>query len=285
MSRRSPPAASPKCYPIATGESRWAAVLSYNGANYCGFQRQKHSPSVQQTLEEALSSIANQPVLTVCAGRTDSGVHATGQVVHWDTAASRNARNWLAGANRLLPDDIALSWVGAVGEHFHARFAAYSRSYRYCILASPSRPAVLADGITWVRGELDVAAMRAALPALIGEQDFSAVRGAGCQSHSPNREVTGATLTQHGQLLVLEITANAFLLHMVRNIVGALLWVGSGKKPSAWLAELLAGRDRNVGAPTASGRGLYLVEVGYPAALGLPELLRGPPWLPAQLFQ
>lgn len=271
---------SAKVYPLAAGCQRWAAVVSYNGANYCGFQRQKHSPSVQQSLEQALSSIANQPVVTLCAGRTDSGVHATGQVVHWDSAAPRTARNWLAGANRLLPDDIAISWVGQVDEHFHARFSAHSRTYRYCIVVSPTRPAVLADGLTWVRGELDVAAMREALPALLGEQDFTAVRGAGCQSHTPFREVRAVELSECGQLLVLEITANAFLLHMVRNIVGALLWVGSGKRPPSWLAQLLAGRDRCAGAPTASGRGLYLVEVGYPAACGLPQLPRGPVWLP-----
>jgi tRNA pseudouridine38-40 synthase len=270
-------------FPIAAGEQRWAALVSYNGAHYCGFQRQKHSPSVQQNIEQALSSVANQPVLTTCAGRTDSGVHATGQVVHWDSAAPRTARNWLAGANRMLADDIALGWVVAVDERFHARFSAYSRTYRYCLLAAPTRPAVLAEGITWVRGELDITAMRAALPALLGEQDFSAVRGAGCQSHSPYREVQAATLSEHGQLLVLEITANAFLLHMVRNIVGALLWIGSGKQPPGWLAELLAGRDRRASAPTASGRGLYLVEVGYPVELGLPAVVRGPAWLPAQL--
>lgn len=134
-----------------------------------------------------------------------------------------------------------------------------------------------------MRGELDIVAMQAALPALLGEQDFSAVRGAGCQSHSPNRCVTSATLSQHGQLMVFEITANAFLLHMVRNIVGALLWVGTGKKPASWLATLLAGRDRTASAPTASGRGLYLVSVGYPERLGVPQLQRGPFWLPADL--
>jgi len=274
---------SEKLYPIAPGCQRWAAVVSYNGANYCGFQRQKHSPSVQQALEQALSSIANQPVLTTCAGRTDTGVHATGQVVHWDSSAARTARNWLVGVNRMLPDDVGLSWAGEVDERFHARFSAQSRTYRYCILAATTRPAVLAEGVTWVRGQLDMVAMQAALPALLGEKDFSAVRGAGCQSHSPNRCVTSATLSKHGQLIVFEISANAFLLHMVRNIVGALLWVGSGKKPASWLATLLAGRDRTASAPTASGRGLYLVSVDYPAQLGLPELQRGPFWLPAEL--
>ena len=264
---------------LPAGVKRYAAVVSYDGSAFCGFQKQKHSPSVQQELERALSSVANSEVAVSCAGRTDTAVHASYQVVHFDTPALRTGRNWVKGANSQLPDSIALLWADEVAESFHARFSATSRTYRYIIHAAEARPAILAQGVTWVRYPLNPTAMQEACHYLLGEQDFSAFRGAGCQSLSPNRNITSATVIQAGQLLVFEVTANAFVLHMVRNIVGSLMEVGFGRRNPSWIGELIKGRDRTKSAATASPKGLYLVDVGYPDECAIAPMPRGPAFL------
>jgi len=261
---------------LPAGVSRYAAVVTYDGSFFCGFQKQKHSPSVQQELETALSYVANETVTVSCAGRTDTGVHASHQVIHFDSRADRSGYNWLMGANSQLPNSISLSWASVMPEAFHARFSATARTYRYVICAQKTRPAILAQGITWIKGELDIDLMNTACQHLLGEKDFSAFRGAGCQSLSPFRNVQAAEVFRSGELVVFEVTANAFVLHMVRNIVGSLLRVGLGKKPSTWIADLIQQADRTQSSPTASPAGLYLVDVSYPQQFGLPESTLGP---------
>lgn len=256
--------------------SRYAAVVTYDGSFFCGFQKQKHSPSVQQELETALSYVANETVIVSCAGRTDTGVHASHQVIHFDSRADRSGYNWLMGANSQLPNSISLSWVSVMAGSFHARFSATARTYRYVICAQKTRPAILAQGITWVKGGLDINLMNTACQHLLGEKDFSAFRGAGCQSSSPFRNVHSAEVYRSGQLVVFEITANAFVLHMVRNIIGSLLRVGLGKKPPTWIADLMQQADRTESSPTASPAGLYLVDVSYPQQFELPDSTLGP---------
>ena len=265
---------------LADGMKRYAAVVQYDGSSFCGFQKQKHSPSVQAELESALGYVANSPLIVSCAGRTDSGVHASHQVVHFDTRSERTGRNWLKGSNSRLPSSIALVWAGQVGKSFHARFSATARTYRYVIAASHARPAILAAGLTWVKYPVDSDAMQLACKYLLGEQDFSAFRGAGCQSVSPFRNITSANVHRVGELLVFEVTANAFVLHMVRNIIGSLLEVGFGRQEPTWIKTLLAGRDRCQSAATGAPNGLYLVDVSYPESLGIPLLSRGPSFLP-----
>ncbi len=261
---------------LPAGVKRYAAVVSYDGSAFCGFQKQKHSPSVQQELERALGSVANSEIVISCAGRTDTAVHASYQVIHFDTSAPRSGRNWVKGANSQLPDSIALIWADEVSAGFHARFSATSRTYRYIIHGAEARPAILSQGVSWVRYPLNAAAMQEACQYLLGEQDFSAFRGAGCQSLSPNRNVTSARVIEAGQLLVFEVTANAFVLHMVRNIVGSLLEVGFGRRDPGWIKQLIAGRDRTKSAATASPKGLYLVDVSYPPEHNIPRLPLGP---------
>lgn len=264
---------------LPPGVKRYAAVVSYDGSAFCGFQKQKHSPSVQQELERALSLVANAEIIVSCAGRTDTAVHASYQVIHFDTQALRTGRNWVKGSNSQLPDSIALLWADEVNETFHARFSATSRTYRYVIHAAPARPAILSQGVTWVRKPLNTAAMQEACQYLLGEQDFSAFRGAGCQSLSPNRNITSAKIIQAGELIVFEVTANAFVLHMVRNIIGSLMEVGFGRRDPGWIGQLIKGRDRTKSAATASPKGLYLVQVGYPNDPLIPLMPKGPLFL------
>ena len=264
---------------LPEGVKRYAAVVSYDGSAFCGFQKQKHSPSVQQELERALSSVANSEIVVSCAGRTDTAVHASYQVVHFDTPALRTGRNWVKGSNSQLPDSVALLWADEVAESFHARFSATSRTYRYVIHAAPARPAILSQGVTWVRNPLNTAAMLQACQYLLGEQDFSAFRGAGCQSLSPNRNITSAKIIQAGELIVFEVTANAFVLHMVRNIIGSLMEVGFGRRDPGWIGQLIKGRDRTKSAATASPKGLYLVNVAYPTDSAIPLMPKGPLFL------
>ncbi len=261
---------------LPVGVTRYAAVVAYDGKSFCGFQKQKHSPSIQQQLEEALSYVANETVLVSCAGRTDTGVHASHQVIHFDTSADRSGYNWMMGANSRLPNAVSMSWASSIAEGFHARFSATARTYRYVICAQKTRPAILAQGITWVKQELDIQLMNNACQYLLGEQNFTAFRGSGCQSLSACRNVQSAEVYHSGQLIVFEITANAFLLHMVRNIVGSLLSIGLGRKPPYWIAELIKQADRSKSAPTAPPSGLYLVNVSYPAQFNLPESAEGP---------
>ena len=279
----SPNCKIPEGQSLPAGIKRYAAVVSYDGSAFCGFQKQKHSPSVQQELERALSSVANEELVVSCAGRTDTAVHASHQVIHFDTSAERSGRNWLKGANSRLPDSISLRWAEQVPESFHARFSATSRTYRYAMYASDARPAVLSQGVTWVRYPLTIEPMQEACQYLLGEQDFSAFRGAGCQSNSPFRNITSAKVVRVGQLMVFEVSANAFVLHMVRNMVGSLMEIGFGRQQPDWIAQLIAGKDRCKSAATASPNGLYLVDVDYPQSFGIPELPRGPLFLPGSL--
>lgn len=260
---------------LPSGTLRYGAVVEYDGSQFCGWQRQVHCRAVQQQVEEALSSVANQPVSVVCAGRTDTGVHGWHQIIHFDTSAERNPRNWMMGANANLPAGIRLHWVKNMSAHFHARFSALSRTYRYLILNSSVKAALMHGGLSWCRYPLSVELMEAAAQALIGEQDFSAFRGAGCQSNTPMRDVKSVQVFQRGDIIAIEICANAFLLHMVRNIAGSLMAVGKGEQQPIWIAELLAGRDRTKAASTAPAAGLYLIDVAYPEVFALPY--REPP--------
>ena len=260
---------------LPSGTFRYAAIIEYDGSQFCGWQRQVHCLAVQQAVEAALSQVANKAVTVSCAGRTDTGVHAWYQVIHFDSSALRTPRNWLMGANANLPDSVRVHWVESMPPQFHARFSAQSRTYRYLILNQPVKSAVLPDGLSWCRFPLSVDAMREAADALIGEQDFSAFRGAGCQSMTPMRNVLSVDFFSRGDIIAFDICANAFLLHMVRNIVGTLIEVGRGKQNPAWLAQLLAARDRTKAAMTAPAAGLYLLDVAYPDTFGLPD--REPP--------
>jgi len=249
---------------------RIALGIEYDGTSYNGWQRQKSGLGVQQRLEEALSLVANETIDVTCAGRTDSGVHASGQVVHFDTSAERSDRGWLLGANSNLPEDISVSWVRRVDNEFHARFSAAGRSYRYRILNRLQRSALHRHRAWWVHERLDEALMDEAAQRLVGEHDFSAFRAAGCQAGSATREITHIEVTRDGDWLTLRISANAFLMHMVRNITGMLAAVGQGEAPVEWVTEVLASGDRTVGGITAPPHGLTLVSVAYPAEFGIP---------------
>ena len=249
---------------------RIALGIEYDGTSYNGWQRQNNGIGVQQRLEEALSVVADERIEVHCAGRTDTGVHASGQVVHFDTQAERSDRGWLLGANTNLPPDISVSWVTRVSGEFHARFSATGRSYRYKILNRLQRSALHRHRAWWVHQPLDEERMHEAAQQLLGEHDFSAFRAAGCQAKSATREVTHVSVNRSGDWLTLDISANAFLMHMVRNITGTLVAIGQGEQPVGWAAEVLASRDRTVGGMTAPAHGLTLVSVTYPAEFGIP---------------
>ncbi len=255
---------------------RIAAAVEYDGSAFCGWQRQSHSPGVQEAVEKALSAVANEPVQLFCAGRTDTGVHSTNQIVHFDTRAERQPRNWLLGTNANLPDSIRIHWVSEVSADFHARFSATARTYRYIIDNRPARPALFHRGLTWFRHPLDEVKMHEAAQCLLGEQDFSSFRAAGCQSNSPNRNVHHARVWRQQELVIFEIKANAFLHHMVRNLAGALIRIGEGRESPDWLGQLLALKDRTRAPATAAAAGLYLVAVDYPAEYAIPEFPPGP---------
>jgi len=251
--------------------SRIALGVEYDGSRYCGWQMQSHGTrTVQHELEKALSIVADHPVQVVCAGRTDTGVHATGQVVHFDTRSERPSRAWVMGVNTHLPDDVCVHWVKEVGADFSARFSATMRAYRYVIQQRAARPALYSRQVSWIHHPLDTLAMHQAAQALLGENDFSSFRSSACQSEHAIRFIESIEVsTQHGFVYV-DIRANAFLHHMVRNIVGSLLKVGSGEQPPGWIAELLSLKDRTRAGPTAPAEGLYLVAVQYPDEYGLP---------------
>ncbi|HET7308223.1 MAG TPA: tRNA pseudouridine(38-40) synthase TruA [Gammaproteobacteria bacterium] len=249
---------------------RFAAGVEYDGTRFAGWQRQRHARSVQGDVEAALSAVADRPVEVTCAGRTDAGVHAEGQVIHFDTDAERSERSWLLGANSNLPTDVVLRWLRVAPPEFHARFSARARHYRYTILNREIRPAIERDYLAAVRLPLNVAAMHRAARSLIGEHDFSAFRAAECQAASPVRRVLWLTVARHGDRIVIDVAANGFLHHMVRNIAGVLIGIGTGKRPSDWAAEVLEGRDRTVGGVTAPAGGLRFMGVRYPGAFDLP---------------
>ena len=249
---------------------RIALGIEYDGTRFVGWQVQDNGSSVQAELESALSRVANEPVRVVCAGRTDTGVHATGQVVHMDTGAIRKPHSWVRGANTYLGDDVNVLWACEVPDDFHARFSATSRSYRYLILNRECRSALWCNRTAWVYVPLDEQAMHRAAQVLVGKHDFSSFRAAGCQAHSPVRTVSHIAVTRRGEILEIEISANAFLHHMVRNIAGSLIKIGSGLAPESWLAQVLEMRDRTKAGVTGLPQGLYLTNVGYPAEFGLP---------------
>ena len=252
-------------------------VVSYEGTAYHGWQVQKHDGrTLQEAVQAALTRVADEPIEVVCAGRTDAGVHATAQVLHFDTVARRSAQAWVAGANHFLSGDIAMRWAGAAAEDFHARFSALSRTYRYFILNTRVRPAIAARNMTWFSPPLDVGLMAEAGRQLLGEHDFTSFRDAECQARSPVRRLLELDVQRHGEVVVLEVRANAFLHHMVRNITGTLLEVGTGRRAPAWVAEVLAQRRRAAAGITAPPQGLYFVAVEYPARFGIPEFSRGP---------
>lgn len=258
---------------------RIALGIEYDGASFHGWQRQREVIGVQAQLEAALSKVADQPIEVQCAGRTDAGVHATGQVIHFDTVASRPLRAWTMGVNTQLPDSIAVTWAKPVTKDFHARFSATARRYRYIIYNSRLRPGILTQGVTHVHRPLDESLMHTGAQHLLGENDFTSFRAALCQSKTPFRNISHIQVYRRGPYVILDVQANAFLHHMVRNITGSLLSVGTGEQPPGWMAELLAAKDRTLAAATAKPNGLYLVDVTYPAEFALPARDIGPLFL------
>ncbi len=247
-----------------------ALGIEYNGHGFYGWQSQQNLQTIQGCLEEALSKIADERIITFCAGRTDAGVHATGQVVHFETEAQRNMRAWLLGTNTHLPSTIAVKWATIVADDFHARYKALSRSYRYIIYNHTTRPALLTSRVTWNYDVLNIATMQEASRYLIGELDFSSFRSAECESKTPMRNVTQLNINRFDDYIVIDIQANAFLHHMVRNIAGALMHIGAGFAEPEWMAEVLMAKDRRKAAETASPHGLYLTEVRYPDIYKIP---------------
>ncbi len=256
---------------------RFALGVEYDGSDFSGWESQPRRRTVQSTLETALACVADGPVATVCAGRTDAGVHAIAQVVHFDSVAKRAPHEWVMGTNSNLPGDVSVRWANPVAEPFHARYSAVYRYYRYVILNRRQRPALLRRRAAWERSPLQVAAMRAAAEYLLGEQDFSSFRAAGCQAKSAVRNVVGLEVHRRGDLVFIDIAANGFLQHMVRNVAGVLIEVGKGKREPAWAKELLEARDRTRAAATAPPQGLYLSRIDYPPEHGLPAV--SPEWL------
>jgi len=246
--------------------------IEYEGSAYHGWQSQKGVPTIQETLEEALTKIADQPIRVHCAGRTDTGVHGLGQVIHIETDAIRKESSWLFGSNTHLPSDISVKWVKQVSDDFHARFSATRRTYRYYILNQQARSAILRNKIVWERRPLSLKPMKKAASYLTGTHDFSAYRSLECQAHSPVRTVYRLEINQHGPVIMLEIEANAFLHHMVRNIAGVLMAAGMKRATPEWALEVLEGKDRRLGGVTAPPEGLYLMKVDYPESFKLPSL-------------
>lgn len=250
---------------------RIAASIEYDGRPYRGWQIQEGVKTVQAEVEKALSKVAAHPVRVTCAGRTDTGVHAVSQVIHFDSTALRSDYSWVRGANAHLPESICLSWAKPVSDRFHARFMARQRSYRYIILNRPIRPAYLAGKVVWQYRPLDATKMAAAAQLLVGEHNFTSYRALACQAKSPLRIMHSLDVSRSGEFVYLDVCANAFLHHMVRNIAGVLMTIGAGGKPVEWAKEVLEYRDRSKGGVTASAAGLYLAKVDYDAEFGLPE--------------
>ncbi len=249
---------------------RIAAGVEYCGVHYCGWQYQDNAASVQARVENAISRVADEGVRVIAAGRTDTGVHGLGQVIHFDTRSVREGRAWLRGVNTHLPDDISLLWAQPVADDFHARFGALERSYRYVILNRAVGPSYLHGRVAWHYAPLAVAQMREAAGALLGRHDFSAFRAAGCQAKDPHRTVRELTVNQRGPWLWMDIRADGFLHHMVRNIAGTLLRIGEGREAAQWAGQLLAGGDRTQAGATAPAAGLYFTGVRYEARFALP---------------
>ncbi|MCB1802579.1 MAG: tRNA pseudouridine(38-40) synthase TruA [Gammaproteobacteria bacterium] len=262
---------------------RIALGIEYDGADFKGWQVQRHDQrTVQAVVEQALAKVAAHPVRIVCAGRTDTGVHAVGQVVHFDTDAEREPRNWVLGANVNLPATVSVSWAKPVSDAFHARFAATSRVYRYLILNRPTRSSLLAGRATWVHKPLDAERMHEAAQVLVGTHDFSSYRAMGCQAKSPVRTVHSLSVVRNGELIALRVHANAFLHHMIRNIAGVLIAVGRHEQDTDWAGQVLALRDRTLGGVTAAPDGLYFERVSYPNEFAIPPPVPLPFFAPAE---
>ncbi|RYG08704.1 MAG: tRNA pseudouridine(38-40) synthase TruA [Burkholderiales bacterium] len=259
---------------------RLALGISYNGQAYEGWQSQLSGRTVQDHLESALTQFAVHPISTVCAGRTDAGVHALLQVVHFDAPVEREEFSWIRGTNRFLPSDIAVQWARPVGDDFHARFSATSRRYAYVLLESPVRPAVEAGRVGWVFRPLDGQAMREAASLLIGEHDFTSFRASSCQARTPVKTLHRIDITKRGAYWRFEFEANAFLHHMIRNLMGCLLQIGQGQHPPRWIADVLQARDRDAAAPTFSPDGLYFSGPLYDDRWELPRQATAYDWLP-----
>ncbi len=251
---------------------RIALGVEYDGSPYCGWQSQAEGITVQDTLQKALSEIAGEAIGVIAAGRTDTGVHGIEQVVHFDTKVERPLQAWVRGANALLPNSISVLWAHAVPDEFHARFSAQGRSYRYLLLNRAVRPAIQAGKVGWYHASLDLKLMQTAAQCLLGTHDFSAFRASQCQAKSPIKTLHQLDIRREGDGMIFEVSADAFLHHMVRNIVGCLVYVGKGKYPPEWLAEVLTSRDRKLAAPTFSPDGLYLRHIQYDAKWGLPQM-------------
>lgn len=257
---------------------RIAIGCAYDGARFEGWQSQSSGNTVQDHLERALSAIARFPLRLNAAGRTDAGVHACAQVAHFDTEAKRPDNAWVRGANAGLPQEIAVQWAVEVTDGFHARYSARARHYRYVLYNHPVRPALLSGRTGWFHGSLDIDAMKRSAVFLCGERDFSAFRSSECQAKSPVRIIESAAIRERKPYVLFDFTANAFLHHMVRNMVGCLLYVGRGRHAPEWIEEVIAGRDRRLAAPTAAAAGLYLIGVRYDVSWPLPEFARMMPF-------
>lgn len=260
--------------------TRLALGVAYRGSAYCGWQRQATDDTVQARVELALSQFAAMPISVTCAGRTDTGVHATNQVIHLDAPVHREEVSWVRGTNRYLPADVAIQWCHQVDDSFHARFGATGRRYSYVLLESSVRPALEAGRVGWTFRTLDGDAMQQAAQLLVGEHDFSAFRSSQCQAASPVKQMRAIDISRRGAYWRIDFHANAFLHHMVRNIVGCLVAVGNGSRPAPWMSEVLAARDRDQAAPTFSPDGLYFVGPEYDAQYAIPMRPPAADWLP-----
>jgi tRNA pseudouridine38-40 synthase len=261
---------------------RIALIIEYDGSQYHGWQSQPGLQTVQDVLEKALSQVANHEVHVVYSGRTDTGVHATHQVVHFESESARSVRAWVHGTNAVLPKDVCVKWGQEISEDFHARYSAISRRYRYVIYNAAIRPSLLQSSVTWQSRRLDHNLMQEASQFLLGEHDFTSFRALHCNAKTAVREVRAIQVFRRNDLVILDITANAFLHHMVRNIAGVLMAVGQGREKVAWVQDVLAAKDRKQGAETAPPYGLYLVDVTYPEEFKLASWIVGP-WFLGQI--
>jgi tRNA pseudouridine38-40 synthase len=259
---------------------RWALGISYHGQAYDGWQSQPSGRTVQDHLESALTRFAAQPVTTVCAGRTDAGVHGLMQVVHFDTGLQRETHSWVRGTNTFLPPDIAVQWAQPVPDAFHSRGSAIGRRYAFVLLESPVRPSVESGSAGWVFRPMDQAAMDDAASRLLGEHDFTSFRASACQAKSPVKTMRRIAISRRGAYWRFDFEANAFLHHMIRNIMGCLLLVGQGQHPPGWISDVLGARDRDAAAPTFPPDGLYFLGPVYEAHWGLPDRTPAYDWLP-----
>ncbi len=255
---------------------RIAAIVEYDGSRFSGWQLQDDDRTVQGCVEEALSKVANESLRVTVAGRTDAGVHASGQVIHFDSDAERRDYEWLRGANSNLPDDVAILWARQVDSSFHARFSATGRHYRYIILNRSVRPTYLAKRVTWEYRALDIVPMQRAAKTLIGTHDFTSFRAMQCQAKDPVKDLRRLEVSRNGEFVTIDAHANAFLHHMVRNIAGVLMSIGAGEQTSEWARDVLAARDRTVAGMTAPAHGLYLTVLEYPEHFEIPRLSSGP---------